>query len=404
MRRDPVEVLDLEDRGPHAMRVRVVERARVAKEHAERVTVVRQVRDAEEMLRVDRTLQRLPRRAEQLERRVDALQHVVRGRRERHVGRLASARRTDGRRILHPREARERRARCRGRCARTARRDGGRRGRVCGARLPGLVRARGHLPRVGSVRVPALDAPLGACACAYTLNGRPWIVGPGTFVARGVRTAARAPVGVNRIKVESIAGRTTPASHLMDRSRMDPHPSLGRRELPFTQTGIRKLRNGPVAPSTGHDIEERPVISGRADERHRDRGPREGVPASAPRDRARGRRIGPRGPRGRGVRLPRSERRRQDDHDPLPPRAGASLIRAGLDARPGCPSSAPRRDRTRGKHRRDAGALPSVQRPAEPPDPGPAAGDRAVADRRIARSGRSVRAPPTTPSGPTRWG
>ena len=148
-------------------------------------------------------------------------------------------------------------------------------------------------------------------------------------------------------------------------------------------------------PSRCHPRQRRVRLSGH-DCGDRDRRSVQGVPALA--SGAQGRRAGARPVRagGWGVRLPRSQRVGEDDHDPLPAGLGVG------DGRPGCRARATVTARALGGDaadrcdRRDAGVVPDDDRPGEPRVARRHRPDRAAPGR--AESGR----PSASPSGPTR--
>ena len=99
--------------------------------------------------------------------------------------------------------------------------------------------------------------------------------------------------------------------------------------------------------------------------RHRPRDPHHGPPEGLPQA-ARGRRDRPRRATRRGVRVPRAERLRQDDHDPDAARALERDERHHRGARRVDAEGAARRAAARRRARRGAGLLPVPVRPGEP--------------------------------------
>ena len=124
--------------------------------------------------------------------------------------------------------------------------------------------------------------------------------------------------------------------------------------------------------------------------RHRGRGAPQGVPAGPRQPNGGGRRPGPGRARGRGVRVPRAERRREDHHDPVSARPGPSDRRAMPPPRAGA-RRAPQGDRSGRLDRREPGDVPALLGAAQPRAARTDLGHRTHARPRGARAGRARR-------------
>ena len=140
-----------------------------------------------------------------------------------------------------------------------------------------------------------------------------------------------------------------------DRLEQDLVVRVHRAPLRLRRTVAMRRRSPPALANSG----EYRRTDGRRD---RGRGPPQGVPAFCVATDRRARRARPRGPRGRGVRVPRAERRREDDDDPLPARARRRLGREGPAPRQRTSHEGSRRDPTGRVDRRGARAVPDGSR------------------------------------------